>query len=569
MAFQSRALRLLALSWAAGAAAARRPAGTKYSAHRLAAGSLELLEILEPPVEALLSTDASGDLATTDTSVDLATTDASDAVARNPSTSGDSVTTDTSDAIRQNPPTSDDLAATNRSEVAPNASVEVHVSDGKNQQTKTTEKKTVAQEVPSRNETQLEHVVNSNSSEETHVEQPFVTVHADASAANGTRTVEVHIASPSVIVSVYLLMFFPIAMAYVATKHYGREVEFFPVILPITLACMAVGGNLANQSLAVLMGSPMAITLIQGFSMFVVAACWVTTSEVRSPVLTRAMLRPLLKWVMTVGVFFSVYQVVDHMVSYLCTLAERTMFNNLAPPIALFLERYLLPPSYSKQVCFPSKLALSCMVLGALVFSMNSEEGSGYSRKLAAGLLMIVTMLPYRLTQRYMLVESKELPVPLLACLDGLIMSIPSGTLTVLNQEHFWDTCMEWFTVGSIAILMVLSIFTSMGSHICTLQMLRVGSATSYLVFNAVVNFIMVAVGFAFFGDPGSPLIYAGIGISLFGGVWYAAITYASLVAGKQPSADDKLASLGKEPQEEQGRAAGLLAPQAARHEGV
>jgi len=160
------------------------------------------------------------------------------------------------------------------------------------------------------------------------------------------------------------------------------------------------------------------------------------------------------------------------------------------------------------------------MAVGGLLFAMQYSDFTMGGT--LAGFLMVGTVLPYRIGQRWLLMESKELPVAILACIDGLCMLLPSTVITVMNQDSFFNAWFHWFSVPSIAILLILSWVTTIGSHICTLLMLRTGSATNYLVFSNLSNFVIAVLGYAFFKDKGGSLVYIGIGISLFGGLWYS-----------------------------------------------
>mmetsp|Transcript_46805 Transcript_46805/g.100065 ORF Transcript_46805/g.100065 Transcript_46805/m.100065 type:complete len:485 (+) Transcript_46805:151-1605(+) len=360
---------------------------------------------------------------------------------------------------------------------------------------------------------------SSNSPFTTNKNEPFV--HVDVFNVSQNNTVfRVEIATPNIIISVYLLMFVPIIMAWVTMHHFGTHDEHYLIILPITLCSMMVGQDLVNQSLSALMESPMAITFIQALSCAVMTGSWTVTAEMQKPTLSKASLWPLFKWT-SVALLFSCYQLVNHLVSYTCSLSERTVFLNLGPVVSLAFESVVMPTRMqSPKVSFMGKLALSCMVMGAVLFSLQYPftPTGAFS---AVGLVAVV--IPYRLLQRWLLVDCLNLPIYLLAAFDGLVLCAPSGIITYLNQMWFWRSWETWWTTPSIALMLVLSFATFTGNHVSALLLMRASSATNVLVFSNLSNFIVVLQGILFFGDQVSnPLIVAGILICLVSGVWYS-----------------------------------------------
>lgn len=355
--------------------------------------------------------------------------------------------------------------------------------------------------------------------------EPFVHVVMDRSH-NGTR-VRVDIATPNVIVSVYLLMFVPIVMAWVAMRHYGWQERHYAIILPMTLCSTIVGQDLVNQSLSVLMESPTAITAIQALSMTLVTAVWTASTEASKPTLSLASVVPLAKW-SAVALLFALYQLVNHLVSYLCSLSERTVFLNLCPLCSLAVEMTLMPRPIRMQATFSARMSLCAMVLGAVLFSLQYPDFS--TSGIVSAVVLVLVLMPYRLLQRWLLTECAGLPVQVLALYDGLTLLVPSCVITAANQEQFWRTWETWFRTPSIALMLALSWMTFTSGHVVTLLMLRAGSATNYLVFHNVAGFILVFEGIVFFGDKvvQAPLVFAGIIISLCSGLWYAIEMYGT-----------------------------------------
>lgn len=347
--------------------------------------------------------------------------------------------------------------------------------------------------------------------------EPFVRVKVDV--FHNSTSFKVDIATPNAIISVYLVIFMPLGFAWVAMYHYGTEERHYPIVLAVSLCSTIIGMDLVNQSLSALTEAPTAVAAIQALAMALITGFWSLFSEVKQEALA---FKPLLKW-LPVAALFALYQLVNHVVSYLCSLSERTVFLNLCPALALFFELTLLPRRIAPSVSFSQKMALSAMVTGALVFALQDPDFTVTG--VASALVLTVCVLPYRVCQRWLLMECLELPVPLLAFYDAIALLVPAVAITARNQAGgFWESWQAWFKSPSIVLMMALSWLTFAGQHVCTLLLLRVGSATSYLVLHNLAGFIVVFEGILFFHDRvvQSPLVFAGICISLISGLWYA-----------------------------------------------
>lgn len=383
--------------------------------------------------------------------------------------------------------------------------------------------------------------------------------------------VDVEIATPEIIVSVYLLLYVPLAMAWAYFAHYGYQEKHYLILVPFTLCAFTVGSDLVNQSLSTLTAAPMALTTIQAGFCFVITALWTLGCQVYAsfagrvsqaqadqsskvpselslyPLSCGSLSYPLLRWT-PAALWFVAYQLINHEVSLYCSLSERTIFLNLCPLFALFIEPLVLPSNISRgfNVTFSSKMSLITMAFGALLFSLQYPEFSANGAR-AAGLLVAV-VLPYRLLQRMLLAECKEAPATLLCAFDGLLLTLPAGVLTTVNERFFLEAWNVWLHNPSIMLMLALSVFAFVGNHLAVLYLLKATSATSTLVFSNLSNFIVVFEGIVFFSDPvlQAPLVMAGIIFSLFGGVWYAVEQQESRKSFQEPSksaqgADDHL----------------------------
>jgi len=233
------------------------------------------------------------------------------------------------------------------------------------------------------------------------------------------------------------------------------------------------------------------------------------------------MMWSLLRWGV-VALMFTLFQLINHQVSYWCSLSERTVFTNLCPVASMFVEMTFMSKHIKVHVTFWSKMALSIMVLGAVLYSIQYPDFTPSGVLFAC--LMVAVIIPYRLMQRYLLAKCATLPLPLLAFSDGVFLIVPSSIISATQQNHFWSAWSSWFSHPSVCIMLLFSLIIFTANHIVGLMMLRVGSATNYLVFHNLANFLVVTMGILFFGDDisSSPLELLGLIISLLGGLWYA-----------------------------------------------
>jgi hypothetical protein len=354
---------------------------------------------------------------------------------------------------------------------------------------------------------------------ETVQEQLFVKVITNRTSLGG-RHVQVEVGRPNAIVSVYLLLYGPIIMAWVAYYHYGEKPEHYALLLPLTLCTMIIGFDLVNQALSMLMKAPMVISAVQSIGCICICSLWAFVSPSRQKQDPAETIHHLARWTV-VAICFGFYQVVNHAVSLYCSLSERTMFTNLCPVFTLLFESTLMSGSLRARVTFRSKMALATMVMGAFLFSIQYPD---FTREgvVAAG-SMIFVLVPYRLLQRSFLGECLSVPVSILGAFDGFFLLIPALIISIVDQQDHWEEWNTWMHHPSVVLMLALSIFSFTANHICGLLMLQLGSATYFLIFQNTACFMVVGLGISVFGDNvSSPLVVVGIMICLFGGLWYA-----------------------------------------------
>lgn len=332
----------------------------------------------------------------------------------------------------------------------------------------------------------------------------------------GLGALHLQIASLRQIIWTFALVLGATAAAWLAIYRYCTLEKYYSVLLPPTLCALILCVDLVNQSLSALMRSPMSITFVQALSLTLLTGSWTLVQEGLRP--SRITLRPLARWTIA-ATAFAVYQLMNHQVFYACSLSERVIFQNLVPPLTLVLEAVAMPPALQQKVTWPALLSLAAMVLGAGIFSLEYTDFT--SRGLLAAGSMVVMAVPYRLLQRWLLAECREVQLPLLACMDGLFLIGPSSALMAINHEHSWN---RWLSSDGIALMLCLSTLAWTCQHLCVLMILRVGSATSYQVYYNMSNFAVILFAVAFFGEDllSRPLVLVGIVISLAGGMAYS-----------------------------------------------
>lgn len=320
---------------------------------------------------------------------------------------------------------------------------------------------------------------------------------------------------------IYALVLVPILVVWKsASTMSGYSKYRAATLLPMTLCGMIIGQDFVNQSLSLWMQSPMAISAFQAITMTLVTTIWVCFLNKQNPIFSKATARGLTTW-LPAGIAFSLFQLINHQVSYACSLSERVVFMNLCPAILMILESVVMPIELRQKVSNTSKLALIAMVLGAVVFAIQYQDFT-FQGVLSASVLISV-VIPYRLMQRWFLHSCKDLPVPLLCAVDGVLLFAPSTAIMEINLHTFWSQWKSWMEVSYVAVALVISVICFTGNHATSLYLLRESSATSYQVFYNMANFILVLLGVVMFHDRvlQAPLVVAGICVSLGGGIVY------------------------------------------------
>jgi len=350
----------------------------------------------------------------------------------------------------------------------------------------------------------------------------------------------VEIASPTNIASIYVLLFVPIAIAWVLYLQQGRQIDHYKALLPITLCLASIGLDLVNQSLTIVLESPNAITAFQAGALGISTLLW--TLFVDLPQIYEAGFEWLPHW-SSVAFLFAVYQILAHVLYALSSLSERTVVTNLCPVVALLLETLFMPLALKPDVSFGGKLALSVMVVGATVFSSQSPTFS--ARGLAVAISILVKSVPLRLLQRHFLSEATapisacRLPLAVLASVDGFMLLFPSFAISVTRNMEFWVGYETW-TDPPVMLMLILSMVTFVFSHMCSLALLRLGPATNFLVFQNIASIATVACGILFFGDQAfaSPLACFGLAANIGSGIWYSSVTLVPPSDSELPFSD-------------------------------
>lgn len=381
-------------------------------------------------------------------------------------------------------------------------------------------------------------------------EQLFVKV----TTRNEGAVVQVEMAKPNLIISVYLILYAPVAMLWAAYYHYGERQEHYLVVLPLTMCSLIIGFDLINQSLSMLMKSPMVISAVQAGGCVVLCGAYALLKAGRVAAEVKesdgggkgeeAALDTSIAWAFLarwsfVAAFFGIYQIFNHGVSMWCSLSERTIFTNLCPVVTLVFEATVMSGRLRTTPSFQCRMALSVMVLGAILFALQYPDFSQEGVFVAS--MMICVLVPYRLLQRsYLGGQILPVPVSVLGAFDGFFLLLPALLISAVDKQDRWDEWSMWMSEPSVVVMLFLSIIAFTANHICGLLMLQCSSATNFLIYHNIASFVVVGLGIMVFGDRvTSPLVCVGILVNLSGGLWYG-VEAAS--QRKQPQPSDEAA---------------------------
>jgi len=352
-------------------------------------------------------------------------------------------------------------------------------------------------------------------------------------------SIQVDIASSNDIISVYLILYVPLVMAWVAWYHYGQQEVQYVYLLQFTFCTTGLGNVLVNQSLCILMRAPMALTCIQASSLVVfgVPLTWLLArgrrweaSEAENPAdetEKKGFFRILFDW-SPAALCFAGFQLADHMLSFYTSLSERTVLSNLTPVLSLTIEAALVTLWASTRFepsTFTERMSVAGITCGVVVFALQYPDFNvvGVQVALACGVMQLL----YRMVQRTLLAKPWPIPITALVCYDGLVLVLPSFILSFFElpeKETFSEVVKLWTTDDAIVIMILLSTVTFFAGHWSAICLLRVSSVTSALVLNNLANGLCVLSGIWFFGDSDfeRPLAFVGILITIFGSMSYA-----------------------------------------------
>jgi len=306
-------------------------------------------------------------------------------------------------------------------------------------------------------------------------------------------------------------------LAWLALARNDCGDRWYPALLAITVVTCHSCFDMANQSFSAIVHAPNAITALHALLLVVLSCIFALFCDWRRSMNSAGLMR----WTL-VAVTFTVFQLVNHLVSYTCSLSERIVFMNLCPLVSLGAESFLMPPDKRPRLTVSSTVALALMVVGAVVFA--SEKRNLTATGLLCASLLVVTAVPYRLSQRFLLSSTcATMPVGLLAAMDGAALFIPSAAVSSISMERGVFELQRWLSVGSVVMLIALSSVTFAASHIIGLLLLKVNTATSYLVFLCIANSFIVVGSLVLFHEAlGSVWVAMGMVVSLGSGLWYA-----------------------------------------------
>jgi len=252
---------------------------------------------------------------------------------------------------------------------------------------------------------------------------------------------------------------------------------------------------------------------------------WAACQRKEGPLFSWLSCMSVLRW-LPAAMGFVAYQLANHWVSYTCSLSERVVFMNLTPAATLLAEMAIMQPHLRSKVSVKICVSLGAMAAGAVLFAAQYAGFSGVG--VVSASLLLAASIPYRILQRWLLLECNDLSVPLLCSVDGLLLVVPSWLVASSSLEGYvMQNLSDWFSTPYIAVVLFLSTISLAGTHASSLLLLRGAPATSFTVIYNMANFSIVLFGALLFQDPifESPLVCAGIAVSLSGGAAYSFLT--------------------------------------------
>jgi len=299
--------------------------------------------------------------------------------------------------------------------------------------------------------------------------------------------------------------------------------RYYTCLLPISLVVFLIGFDTANQSLSALTNVPMAITALHALCMGLSMGVWSLMAERRRlKDMEPSVWRKWTRWI-PVLFFFTAYQMMNHLVSYNCSLSERIIFLNLCPLVSLLMETLVMPADCRPRVSHSAKLALALMAVGAVLFTMHKDDFTMRGFLTASSFVLVI--VPYRVYQRWAITSPcRDFPVGILAAFDGLALFTPSSIVAVSRNDNLKTLLLEFFGTFSVFLIFFMTVVSFVGVHLLGLLVMRIGPATSYLVYTNLANFALVVCSWMIFQEniAQSVVMVIGLLLSLLSGVWYA-----------------------------------------------
>lgn len=329
------------------------------------------------------------------------------------------------------------------------------------------------------------------------------------------------IATPRQIAIIFAVLLVPMALAWLVYFIKGRPKSVYFGLLPMTVVAGTFCFDTGNQSLSAIMPNPMGITALHASVLFFLTGCWSIFADRRQLVEVVSM-RLVARFLSTVAVLFTLYQVCNHYVSKYCTLSERIVFQNLTPLISLSLELFMMPTELKPFVNWRCRFALLCVAVGSAIYCWQSSDLTLVGLMWAS--LLVFLMVPYRMTQRYIVGgELKVMPIGFLASLDGFVLLMPASLLAVTTPGKA-KVGMPDFSFTATVLLAALTCLAFTLQHCSGLLMMHAGSATAFLVWYNVSNFSILIASYFLYDDNivETGLMAAGLFMSVAGCIWYS-----------------------------------------------
>jgi len=251
--------------------------------------------------------------------------------------------------------------------------------------------------------------------------------------------------------------------------------------------------------------------------------------------------KDVVRWVTIVPALYGGMLVSSSIAQVYATLGLQIVVRNLAPLIALPVERVMNEPIvidvWTVAAMFTVLLGVGFYVIenmGGAPYHVENEKRQSM-RDLAPGvvlmLLNMVIAIFERIYQRKLIaIEKVDISKTGMLLLNNAFSMAPVALVGLLPPigDYNWDKLQYWGTSGPHAraagdwVLLVLSGVTGLAIGWTAINAQQYVTATTMLLITNLNKVVVIAIGMIFMKEPNGYFAIIGCVIALGGGVWYA-----------------------------------------------